>query len=80
MKATELAEVYNKVQRGDPISDGELAGAIEDLKEHVDFLHELGERFHFAWWDLFNCREKLIRFREARKPSHLQWRDVREIV
>jgi hypothetical protein len=69
MKAAELAEIYRKVHfyRGDPITDEELNGAIEDMKFHVDFLHELGDRFHHAWWDLHETLRDLVGFKDARK-------------
>jgi hypothetical protein len=66
MQAKQMAEVYEKYQKGDPISDEELRLTIPCLENNVEFLDLLGERFHFAWRELFSFLEGLKNFREAR--------------
>ena len=71
MQAKQMAEVYKKYQKGDPISDEELRLTIPCLENNVEFLELLGERdeplcFHFTWIALFSFLEGLKNYREAR--------------
>ena len=67
--AEKIAEIYK------PISDDELTFGIAYLQDKIEFLSKMGERFHFAWKEVFHFCDQLVRYREARKPSHLQWRE-----
>lgn len=66
----EVNKTIQKLRRGvEPISDNELRDSIKFLESTVQFLGLLGERYWFAWRELFFDLEKLKQFREARKEN-----------
>ena len=74
--AEKIGKIYETYLIGDPITDEELAFAIPYLEDKVQFLHKMGDRFHFAWVEVFQFQRHLTENREARKPSHLRWRNL----
>jgi hypothetical protein len=68
--AIEFVLIYDKLRNGDSISDEELENAIPYLEDKVEFLSILGDKFHFAWRDLYNDLQTLKSFRQLRKERN----------
>lgn len=60
------AKVYMQSRNGDPISDIDLDVAIRELTPVVELLSELGPRFEFMWFDLFQSLEKFKSYKYYR--------------
>jgi len=66
MKPNEFIIIYEKLRNGDSISDEELSYAILYLEDKVEFLYIMGDKFHFAWRQLYDDLQTLKGFTQAR--------------
>jgi hypothetical protein len=66
MEPKELAALYKAYCNGDSITDAQLHYGIPCLIKHVEFLHNLGERFHFSWRAMYDFLQALEGFRDSR--------------
>lgn len=62
-----LGEIYNKVQRGDTLTDAELELMVATLPPVVHTLKGLGPTFHLAWKELHLLVVQLTGVQTARK-------------
>lgn len=64
------AATYHAIRRGDPVSDRDLAIAIDVFEPCAEALDALGERYHFAWRDLNDtvrwCKD-VLKFRTEQR-------------
>ncbi len=63
----EMSEIIGKIKMGDPINDDELKKALEFYNDLEEKLKLLGERFHFAWRNVFDTQHMLQGYAQARK-------------
>jgi hypothetical protein len=66
----EMSEIIEKIKVGDPINDDELKKALEFYNDLEEKLRLLGERFHFAWRNVFDTQRMLQGFAQARKERN----------
>lgn len=65
----QLADIYQKLLRGDPLTDTELEFGIREFKEVAERLIHFGPTFRLAWREL---NEKMLMMKDyqwARKAS-----------
>lgn len=61
-----IKDLLDKFLIADPISDHELEILLAFYTDLVNKLEVLGERFHFAWLDCYQKKERLESFKQAR--------------
>lgn len=64
-----LKDTYKKFRNADLISDEELNFLIKNLKPVEAGLHEMGERFQFAWRAVYDDLDRLNDCKKARKEK-----------
>ena len=63
-------ELYKQFKKSEvPLTDEELFFLIKKLSPVVEGLHEMGERFHFAWRGAYDDLERLHDYKQARKEQ-----------
>ena len=66
----EKDDLWERVYRGDPLSNKELATEIGNVERALQGIQGMGERFGLARSDLFRLRMRLVGFRNARANEH----------
>lgn len=61
-----MKDIYDKILKGDPLTDEELARAHRYFTKLADMLQPLGDRFAFAYTEARYVRDRLFGFIIAR--------------
>lgn len=70
IKGPKFLEAHKRFKIGDPISDEELDWLLSHYTILEMHLFVQGERYHFAWRDAYDQKERLENFKKARQQKY----------